>query len=514
MAVGLFFLVGAWLRVAHLSEGTLGTDELLTLIHARRPLAESVYSLQDFQPPLYPLMVRTGNLIWGGGESYPPAWFLRGPAVAAGCLLVVAGWWYGRSLFGPVVGILTAGAVSLNSLLVFYSREARPYSLFALTAAASMACFYQLMRTGKRPYLIGYVIATVLLFYSHHYAIFCLMAQVAFLAGDLIFGGSDRSHVKGAFFGLFLGVVGSLPAMLLLGRIARLGLPGIWWIRRPWVSDVVDSLGDLIGVRSAGVLCLFPLLAAFWPGETFFDRPRNHREDAAPMSAGGAEVAGEAHWWVRRRPAIYSALWVVCGLWVPMGASMVGKIGFLVRYAVPVAVPLTAAGIYYLKKRHAAILAVVVLGIVGWNVPKAWYYQRPREGIRELVTRLKGHARPDEPIVVVNWAYSDDFISPEIEGMKYYGYDVSRAGVKIVNVGNLSGNVVLDSKQVLPLHRAWVVCFKEAAGPLVRFLADRERAYQVTQFGMVELYELSSDPAWMGGVEEPPRGGAAEQAPG
>ena len=323
--VAICFLGGAWLRCTNMAGRPLWTDEFTTLITAsKRGLFESFFTQQDPQPPLYQLLLRFVMLFTG---DHPGEWAVRGPAVVAGVLCVVVVWWYARMLFSPLIAALVSVAIAVNPLMVYYSREARPYSWFALGAILSMGFFYQLIRTGRRGHIVGYAVATGVMFLSHYYAIFCVAAQLLFLAGDLVCKGPSRRHIKPVIIGFVAALAASLPAVLLFGRLLYQGMSGAWWIARPSPIDAVDALGDLMGLRVLGVACLVPLVSAFWLTRTPLNGQKMSRqilwtrrlavwvaggddEERWYTSHYGSHSACLYRWWVR----IYTNRDLCCGI--------------------------------------------------------------------------------------------------------------------------------------------------------------------------------------------------------
>ena len=121
------FIAGAWIRFTNVAGRPLWTDEFTTIITAtRRGLWESFFTQQDPQPPLYQLWLRFLMVFTG---DQPSEWVVRSPALICGCLCVLAAWWFARVLFGPLMAMLCGVGIAINPMMIYYSREARPYTL-------------------------------------------------------------------------------------------------------------------------------------------------------------------------------------------------------------------------------------------------------------------------------------------------------------------------------------------------------------------------------------------------
>ncbi len=129
-------LLATGLRVFHLGAQSLWIDEIFTWfnanVHGPLTLADV---LQEVHGPLYSVVVH----LWGGlaGDS---EWALRAPSLLFGVALVPAlAWlaarWLGRGTAAPAAW-LAAG----SPFLVWYSQEARNYTLLVL--CATLACAF------------------------------------------------------------------------------------------------------------------------------------------------------------------------------------------------------------------------------------------------------------------------------------------------------------------------------------------------------------------------------------
>ena len=107
---------------------------------------------------------------------------LRFPSVLFGALAAVALLFLGVELFGNFSGVLAALLMALAPEQIYFSQQARMYSLLALLVVSST---YLLVLTRKRPINLGlyvaYAVASIIGLYAHYEYAFCLVAQVAFV---------------------------------------------------------------------------------------------------------------------------------------------------------------------------------------------------------------------------------------------------------------------------------------------------------------------------------------------
>jgi hypothetical protein len=178
-ALALLLLAFA-LRVYALDSQSLWYDEAVTAQVAQQGLAEMArWTADDIQPPLYYAITAGWVQVAGLSE-----WALRFPSVFFGVLMVALAWVLGRRLFGPIAGSLAALLAALHPLWVYYSQEARMYTLLT---ALGMAAGYALLRVlaashgpagypkARLRWWIGFSLAAIALLYTHYFALFLLI---------------------------------------------------------------------------------------------------------------------------------------------------------------------------------------------------------------------------------------------------------------------------------------------------------------------------------------------------
>lgn len=147
----------------------------------------------DVHPPLYYVTLDAWTLVAGHSiyavRLYSALW---------GLIALVATYAAGRRLFQDhrlaVIAVLTLGTASF---FVYYTREARMYTMLMALAALSMWAYARWMQqqTVRRALLYGVLMA--LLLYTHYAAVFVILAQVIHW---LIFVKKGNLRVTPAFF--------------------------------------------------------------------------------------------------------------------------------------------------------------------------------------------------------------------------------------------------------------------------------------------------------------------------
>lgn len=128
----LLLLLAFILRLINLNQ-SFWLDEGAQMVMSQKPvLFQWIGRINDFHPPLYYLLMHFW-LKLGRSE-----WFLRLPAVLSGVATVYFIYLIARKIINEKVAVLSALFLTFAPFQIYYSQEARMYSLFALLTTASM----------------------------------------------------------------------------------------------------------------------------------------------------------------------------------------------------------------------------------------------------------------------------------------------------------------------------------------------------------------------------------------
>lgn len=220
---GLLLIVMALalcLRVAGIREIPLRVDEQSTLHVARLPIESILSNSYTAQPPLYPIL---SHLTLFAGSD----WLVRLPALFGG-LLVVWVTFLGTRLFGDQPTSLFAATVATLSIYnVYYSQEARGYSLMSAFIGSATVLVFPYLREGRPFYLLAILLLGITACSSHYLAFptFCALTIIALFSLALRFF-ADRKNGTSfprTFFVLLLALaIGGLLLFVVSGQIALL----------------------------------------------------------------------------------------------------------------------------------------------------------------------------------------------------------------------------------------------------------------------------------------------------
>lgn len=154
MLLALVLIVGAALRLIGLNQG-LWYDEIATLVrYVRRPLIEIVtrFDTQN-QHMLYSVLAHGSVQVFGD-----TAWALRLPAASFGVASLWAVWWFGTLVTGRREALLAAALLAVSSHHVWFSQDARGYSMLLFWTLVGSGLFLRLLQgpVRSRALVFGY----------------------------------------------------------------------------------------------------------------------------------------------------------------------------------------------------------------------------------------------------------------------------------------------------------------------------------------------------------------------
>jgi 4-amino-4-deoxy-L-arabinose transferase-like glycosyltransferase len=252
--------VAALLRFATLGVQSYHHDEVVTAVRILPGSFTHAMNAVDFSesaPPLYYALAWLWTQVTGTGE-----FGLRSLSALAGVATVPVAYLIGAELRGRRAGLMAAALVAVNPMLLWYSQEARAYSLLALFSAASLLFCIRALRNGRRRDFTYWGIASALALATHYFAVFPLLAEVLLLL--------RRRGLRASFAGLWIAALAAL--MLAPLAIHQMSIGHAEWIgtfslgHRLWetaATFLTGETGDIIGQPERPTLAFVPLGLCF-----------------------------------------------------------------------------------------------------------------------------------------------------------------------------------------------------------------------------------------------------------
>lgn len=233
----LILALGSFLRVYQLGTESLWLDESLSIKESAmswRGIAEDTY-----HPPLYFIILRFWINLFGTSEVT-----LRSLSAIFGIISILLIYQVGSILFDRRVGLISGLLLAISNSQIYYSQEARAYSLLVLLSLSSYLFFIKILRGDKKRHYLCYFLATVLLGYTHNFGLLIIASQILYFF--LFWSRYRLQRVK--FAGTeAVTIFCLLPLASLLGwEVKNIATHG-FWIPEPELCSIFGTLSVFSG---------------------------------------------------------------------------------------------------------------------------------------------------------------------------------------------------------------------------------------------------------------------------
>jgi 4-amino-4-deoxy-L-arabinose transferase-like glycosyltransferase len=266
-------VLAAVLRAIGLNDG-LWFDEILTLVLFVRPTLERIVTEypSSNNHPLYSVLAHLA--VGAFGEH---AWSLRLPAAVFGVAAVPAVYALGRAVTDRRESLLAAALVAVSYHHIWFSQNARGYTMLALCAIGATYLLLQGWRTGRPRYFILYGIVAALGVYTHLTMVLMVAGHAAVVAVEGWRTDVERRRVVLAGMGV---AVAALVSLALYAPMAA-AVMAFFTAPSPEAANVAtpawairETLKGLrLGLGALGAFAALALSAAglwsFWKQDRF-----------------------------------------------------------------------------------------------------------------------------------------------------------------------------------------------------------------------------------------------------
>ncbi len=174
-------LIGAILRFYQLGYNSFWLDEATTFNIAVKTIPDiwQVTTAGEFNPPLF-YWAEHLMLVFGNTEV-----ILRFLPALLGVLTIPLIYLVGREFMDRNTGIIAAAALTFSPFLLFYSQEARAYSMMLFFVTFSMVFYLKALKNNDVRDWALFGILSALAFWSHFYALVIIGALILYALYDL-----------------------------------------------------------------------------------------------------------------------------------------------------------------------------------------------------------------------------------------------------------------------------------------------------------------------------------------
>jgi mannosyltransferase len=385
--LALLTALGIAVRFATLGMQSYHHDEVITVA---RVIPGSFTDMlgtvrrSESNPPLYYVLAWGWAKAFGSGEVA-----VRSLPALFGVATVPLAYLIGAELSSRRTGLIAAGLVAVNPMLIWYSQEARSYALLVFFCAASLLFFARALRTRDGRDLALWSLSSALALSSHYFAVFAVGIEAAWLLLAM------RERRRAAV--LAVGGVGLVGLALVPLIAAQVNPTHIGWIDESLLSTRFLETGVSFLIGETGHVIAEP------PRERYALLPAILIALALVLVA----LRGTAR---ERRGA---ALGLTIGLGVAalaLLAALVGKDYVVERNLLPALVPLgiaAAIGFGAERARRLGLLLAIALGAywVAFDVHVTETPNLQRPDFRALTEAI---GQPRAPRAIVSWKLAAD----------------------------------------------------------------------------------------------------------
>ncbi len=177
--VAILALAGV-LRLHNLTATDIWVDEANSILTAKQPVSVILDMLsRDSSPPLYYFLLKS----WIATVGDSPA-AVRLPSTIFSLMLVAAVFVIGRCEIGRRAGLWAALLVAISPTQVFYSQQARMYTLLPLLALTAWWFLVRYLRGGRAQDFWVSMLATAAALYTHNFAVYVPLVHAVLVIGS------------------------------------------------------------------------------------------------------------------------------------------------------------------------------------------------------------------------------------------------------------------------------------------------------------------------------------------
>ncbi len=474
----LILLAGAGLRCWHLDRESIWWDEFTSVVHLDPPSAWQASPdfvrwnqtvIRDTAPSLL--------AFWKQNRSMDPAtmpmyytfeylWTryvsndfntLRYLSVFIAMLLLPAVYLLGRSFFGPGAGLIAMLCVALSPIHWQFSREIRMYGLMTLLAALSVWTYVRLVRGGGRRWWAGHGAATLLLLWTHPFAVLVPFTEGVFWV--LCFPRDWRRIARW----VALMALAAVPIAVYIATIHFWGQGHTdAWMKVP---SLAEFAGDLFADDAVGMTYQLNPTATLWEKVvdpetamrlvrmrymvgrwwisavllllgllTGLSAWRRRGQPVCPVPEGQGEACATVAADAPCRWNIFLLLWFLLPPVILYGASLIWRPCIMPRYTLhsSIALYLIIAGAITLIRWRALRAVLVVLLIAFYGYQHMLILGEPQHpDWKSACARLRAEANPDDLVLAHNWLWKRVFaynLGPVPNVVSYGAHDLAAFG--------------------------------------------------------------------------------------
>ncbi|MCK4532816.1 glycosyltransferase family 39 protein [bacterium] len=170
--------IGSFLRIYKLANQSFWIDEATAIQKSRElPSLDNLESWEThwMSPPFYNLLLHFWIILFGENE-----FAVRSLSVVFGILTILLVYIVGADLFNKRTAVFSSLILAISPFHIAFSQDVKMYPLLSFLGLLSVYLCYKTLFSKKRFYWLVYFFVTVLMLYTHNWAIFLLISENIF----------------------------------------------------------------------------------------------------------------------------------------------------------------------------------------------------------------------------------------------------------------------------------------------------------------------------------------------
>jgi hypothetical protein len=407
----LVILMAFALRIINLDFQSLWLDEIysMNMANPQNSIAD-IYALSQTVDPLsvpYFIILNISCKVFGF-TAIP----VRFVSVLFGVLGVFFIYKLGTEIRNKTTGFIAAALLTFNYFHLFYSQEARVYTMFMAFTCLSFFYFIRFLKKPNSLNAVYYGLAALAMILSHFFGLFALVSQSVIVLLALLYNNvALKDMLRYGSVSVLIVVIGYLPIIPVLMFV--LGIKSIWIV--PINGQAFTDLFDTFFGNSYLVIYLAVIIILFYLFNVF-------KTDKSEIEEGGHEKLFSAF--------TICFVWLFIGFFIPYILSFI-RIPMLnnryLIYLLPPIIIMLASGfdlIANAKLKTALVTFYVLLSLLEVLVVKGYYSRVVKSDFRGA-TRFVVENNFTNSNVISSLAYHFDYY------LKHYNSSAKLEGIDL-----------------------------------------------------------------------------------
>lgn len=389
-------VLGSFLRLYKIGKESLWNDELASWERSNQKTLKEVIEVarSDVHPPGYQILLYFVIKYLGDSESW-----LRLPSAIAGIFSILLIYLIGRKIYSEWEGLISSALMAFLWFPIYYSQEARAYSLLLLFTMLSFYFWIKIIEKGKDRKgnflnFFFFVLSSCITSYLHYFG---LLFVILLFIGTVVLFFKNKKILTFLFlfFLIFLLYLPWLPIML-----EHLSKKEVW-IKKEWVFPTVLYLYHFFNKSKVLFLIVF-IIYFLYPFQYLFKNIKEEKKFKIEISFY----------------TITLIIWLVLPFALTFTKSLISTPIITIRnliISLPPAYLLLSRSINQLRVNNI-LKVLVTFGLILFSLYNLFfqinYYSKPhKEQFREAVYFVADNFRLFENPLIIGYAWSKEHLN-------------------------------------------------------------------------------------------------------